>query len=88
MLDVVIKEIIKWLNATIFYPLVDSKEVRLIMYAKEWWNHYGSKYKNKLILLRLITSWRVFIECRRLMCGLKMIIFGVFYISNVKPTYW
>ena len=67
MKEVVNKEIIKWLNVGIIYPISDNFWVSLIqcipMKGEET---IVVNEKNELILIRTVTRWRVCIDYRKL----------------------
>ncbi|KAL4385781.1 hypothetical protein GQ457_15G018480 [Hibiscus cannabinus] len=67
MKDVVRKEIIKWLDAGIIYPISDSEWVSPVQCVpKKGGVTVISNEKNDLIPTRTVTGWRVFMDYRKL----------------------
>ncbi|KAL4335708.1 hypothetical protein GQ457_07G002730 [Hibiscus cannabinus] len=67
MKDVVRKEILKWLDAGIIYPISDSKWVSPVQCVpKKGGITVISNEKNKLIPTRTVTGWRVCMDYRKL----------------------
>lgn len=67
MQEVVKKEIIKWLDAVVVYPIFDSKWVSPAQCVpKKGSMTVVSNEKNELIPLRPVTGWRVCMEYRKL----------------------
>lgn len=67
MQEVVKKEIIKWLDAGVVYPISDSKQVSPVQCVpkKEGMTVVANE-KNELIPLRRVTDWRVCMDYRKL----------------------
>ncbi|XP_047256099.1 uncharacterized protein LOC124888851 [Capsicum annuum] len=64
--EVVKKEIIKWLDAGVVYPILDSKWVSPIQYVpKEGGMTVVVNEKNELTPLKPITGWRVCMDYRK-----------------------
>ncbi|KAK8956680.1 hypothetical protein KSP39_PZI001268 [Platanthera zijinensis] len=67
MKEVVMKEIIKWLDAGIIYPISDSKWVSPVHYVpKKGGMTIVENENNELIPTRTVTSWRICIDYRKL----------------------
>ncbi|KAL4366223.1 hypothetical protein GQ457_05G020980 [Hibiscus cannabinus] len=67
MKDVVRKEILKWLNAGIIYPISDSEWVSPVQCVpKKGGITVISNEKNELIPTRTVTGWRVCMDYRKL----------------------
>ncbi|KAL4366469.1 hypothetical protein GQ457_05G021760 [Hibiscus cannabinus] len=67
MKDVVRKEILKWLDAGIIYPISDSKWVSPVQCVpKKGGITVISNEKNELIPTRTVTGWRVCMDYRKL----------------------
>lgn len=67
MKEVVNKEIIKWLDAGIIYPISDSKWVSLVQCVpKKGGITIVSNDNNELIPTRLVTGWRICTDYRKL----------------------
>ncbi|KAL4342605.1 hypothetical protein GQ457_08G031620 [Hibiscus cannabinus] len=67
MKDVVRKEILKWLNAGIIYPISDSKWVSPVQCVpKKGGITVISNEKNELIPTRTVTGWRVCMDYKKL----------------------
>ncbi|KAL4384526.1 hypothetical protein GQ457_15G014740 [Hibiscus cannabinus] len=67
MKDVVRKEILKWLDAGIIYPISDSKWVSPVQCVpKKGGMTVISNEKNELIPTRTVTEWRVCMDYRKL----------------------
>ncbi|KAL4296944.1 hypothetical protein GQ457_12G014350 [Hibiscus cannabinus] len=67
MKDVVGKEILKWLDACIIYPISDSKWVSPVQCVpKKGGMTVISNEKNELIPTRTVTGWRVCMDYRKL----------------------
>nr|GEV56510.1 reverse transcriptase domain-containing protein [Tanacetum cinerariifolium] len=65
--DVIKKEVIKLLNASMIYPISDSPWVSPIHYVpKKGGMIVVANENNELIPMRLVTGWRVFIDYRKL----------------------
>ena len=67
MKDVVKKEIIKWLDAGIIYPISDSMWVSLVQCVpKKGGITVVANEKNELIPTRAVTGWRICMDYRKL----------------------
>ncbi|KAG8472817.1 hypothetical protein CXB51_034623 [Gossypium anomalum] len=67
MKDVVKKEIIKWLDAGIIYPISDSSWVSMVQcMPKKRGITVIENENNELILTRIVTGWRICIDYRKL----------------------
>lgn len=67
MKEVVRKEIIKWLDVGVIYPIVDSSWVSLVQCVpKKGGMTVVTNEKNELISTRTVTRWRVYMDCRKL----------------------
>ena len=67
MKEVVKKEIIKWLDAGIIYPISDSSWVSLVQCVpKKGCMKMVENAKNELIPTRVVTGWRICMDYRRL----------------------
>ena len=67
MKEVVWKEILKWLDAGVIYPIFDSSWVSPIQVVpKKGGTTVVINEKNELLLTRIITGWRICIDYRRL----------------------
>ncbi|KAL5548294.1 hypothetical protein UlMin_003525 [Ulmus minor] len=67
MKEVVKKEIIKWLDAGIIYPISDSSWVSPVQYVpKKGGMTVVENAKNELIPTRVVTGWRICMDYRRL----------------------
>ncbi|KAL4355532.1 hypothetical protein GQ457_06G015200 [Hibiscus cannabinus] len=67
MKDVVRKEILKWLDAGIIYPISDSEWVSPVQCVpKKGGITVISNEKNELIPTRTVTGWRVCMDYRKL----------------------
>ncbi|KAL4386771.1 hypothetical protein GQ457_09G019970 [Hibiscus cannabinus] len=67
MKDVVRKEILKWLDAGIIYPISDSEWVSPVQCVpKKGGMTVISNEKNELIPTRTVTGWRVCMDYRKL----------------------
>ncbi|KAL4291034.1 hypothetical protein GQ457_14G013820 [Hibiscus cannabinus] len=67
MKDVVRKEILKWLDACIIYPISDSEWVSPVQCVpKKGGITVISNEKNELIPTRIVTGWRVCMDYRKL----------------------
>ncbi|KAA3465743.1 Retrovirus-related Pol polyprotein from transposon 17.6 [Gossypium australe] len=67
MKEVVKKELLKWLDAGILYPISDSERVSLTRcVSKKGRLTFFTNEKNELILTRIIIGWRVCIDYRKL----------------------
>ena len=65
--EVVKKEIIKWFNAGVIYPIVDSSLVCPVQCVpKKGGMTVIPNEKNELISMRLVTGWRVCMDYRKL----------------------
>ncbi|KAL5555324.1 hypothetical protein UlMin_037560 [Ulmus minor] len=67
MKEVVKKEIIKWLDAGIIYPISDSSWVSPVQCVpKKGGMTVVENAKNELIPTRVVTGWRIYMDYRRL----------------------
>ncbi|KAL8155728.1 hypothetical protein AgCh_000943 [Apium graveolens] len=67
MKEVVKKEILKWLDAGIIYPISDSSSVSLVQCVpKKGGINVVANEKNELIPTRTVTGWRVCMDYRKL----------------------
>ena len=67
MKEVVWKEVLKWLDAGVIYPISDSSWVSPIqMVPKKGGTTIVINEKTGLLLSRIVTRWRIFINYRRL----------------------
>lgn len=67
MKDVVNREIIKWLDVCIIYPISDSMWVGLIQYVPKKGGIVVIKNgNNDLIPLKEVTGWRICMDYRKL----------------------
>ncbi|XP_019224281.1 PREDICTED: uncharacterized protein LOC109205970 [Nicotiana attenuata] len=67
MQEVVKKEIIKWLDAGVVYPIADSSWVSPVQCVqKKGGMTVIENEKNELIPMRTVTGWRVFMDYRKL----------------------
>ena len=67
MQEVVKKEIIKWLDAGVIYPIADSSLVCPVQCVpKKGGMTVVPNEKNELILMRLVTGWRVGMDYQKL----------------------
>ncbi|WRX14111.1 Reverse transcriptase domain - like 10 [Theobroma cacao] len=67
MKEVVKKEIIKWLDARIIYPICDSSWVSLVQCVpKKEGMALVANDNNELILTRIVTGWKVCMDYRKL----------------------
>ena len=67
MKEVVRKEVLKWLDAGVIYPIFDSSWVSLVQVVpKKGGTKVVINEKNELLLTRTVTGWRICIDYRRL----------------------
>ena len=65
MKEVVRKEVLKWLNAGVIYPISDSSWVSLIQVVpKKGVNTVIINEKNELLPTKIVTGWRISIDYR------------------------
>ena len=83
MKEVVIKEVLKWLNACFIYAISNSPWVSPIHVVPKKGGFTVIRYeKNELIPIRTVTGWRVCIDYRKLNTATKRII--ILYLSLTK----
>ena len=67
MKEVVWKDVLKWLDAGVIYPISDSSWVSLVQVVpKKVGTTVVINEKNELLLTRTFMGWRICIDCRRL----------------------
>ena len=67
MKEVVRKEVLKWLNAGVIYPISDSSWVRPVQVVpKKEGTMVVVNEKNELLPTRTVTGWRICIDYHRL----------------------
>ena len=67
MKEVVRKEVLKWLDAEVAYPISDSKWVSPVQVVpKKGGMTVVKNEKNELIPTRTVTGWRICIDYRKL----------------------
>ena len=67
MKEVVHKEILKWLDAGVIYPISDSAWVSPIQVVPKKGGTTGMKIENNILLpSRTVTGWRICIDYRKL----------------------
>ena len=67
MKEVVWKEVLKWLDAGVIYPIADSSWVSLIQVVpKKGGTTVVINEKNEFLPTRTVTGWRICIDYRRL----------------------
>ena len=67
MKEVVGKEVLKWLDAGVIYPISNSSWVSLVQVVpKKGGTTVVVNKKNELLLTRTVTRWRICIDYRRL----------------------
>ena len=67
MKEVVRKEVLKWLDARVIYPISDSSGVSHVqVIPKKGGTIVIINEKNELLLTRTVTGWRICIDYRRL----------------------
>ncbi|XP_015073227.1 uncharacterized protein LOC107017570 [Solanum pennellii] len=67
MQEVVKKEIIKWLDDRVIYPIADSMWVCPVQCVpKKWGMTMVPNEKNELVPIRAVTGWRVCIDYQKL----------------------
>ena len=67
MKEVVCKEVLKWLDAGVIYPISDSAWVSLVQVVPKKRGTIVIKKKNDILLpSRTVTGWRIFIFYRKL----------------------
>ena len=72
MQEVVKKEIIKWLDAGVIYPIADSSWVCPVQCVpKKGGMNVVPNEKNELVPMRPVTGWRVCMDCRKLNAWIK-----------------
>ena len=64
MQEVVKKEIIKWLDAGVIYPITWVCPVQCVL--KKWGITVVPNEKNELVPVRLVTGWRVCMDYQKL----------------------
>ena len=67
MKEVVQKEVLKWLDAGVIYPISDNSWVSPVQVVpKKGGTMVVINEKNELLLTRIVTGWRICIDYRRL----------------------
>ena len=67
MKEIVHKEVLKWLDAGVIYPISDSAWVSPIQVVQKNGGTTVIKTKNNILLhSRKVTGWRIFIDYRKL----------------------
>ena len=67
MQEVVKKEIIKWLDAGVIYPIADSRQVcHVWCVTKKGGMIVVPDKRNELLPMRLLTGWRICMDYRKL----------------------
>ena len=67
MKEVVRKEVLKWLDAGVIYPISDSAWVSLVQVVPKKGGTIVIKIENNILLpSRVVTSWRICIDYRKL----------------------
>ena len=76
MKEVVKKEIIKWFDVGVIYPITDSSWVCHVQFVpKKGGMNVVPNEKNELVPMRTVTGWRVCMDYCNLMHGPKKTIF-------------
>ena len=67
MKEVVQKEVLKWLDAGVIYPISDSSWVSLVQVVpKKGGTTVVKNENNELLPTRIVTGWRICNDCRKL----------------------
>ena len=83
MQELVKKEIIKWLDAGVIYPIVDSSWVCVQCVPKKVGMTMVSNEKNDLVPIRLVTGWMVCMDYRKLNAWTKKDNFPMLFMDQM-----
>ena len=80
MKEVVKKEVLKWLDADVIFPISDSKWVSPMQCVpKKGGMTVVPNKNNELIPTRTVTGWRICMDYRKLNAATKKVHFLAFY---------
>ena len=84
MREVVKKEIIKWLDAVVIYPIADSSCVCPIQYVpKKGRMTVVPNEKNEIVPMRPVAGWRVYMDYRKLNVCTKKDHFPIPFMDHI-----
>ena len=87
MKEVVRKEVLKWLDAGVRYPISDSSWVSPVQVVpKKGGTTVVINEKSELLLTRIVTGWRICIDCRRLIKVTRKDHFPLPFIDQMLDT--
>ena len=64
--EVVRKEVLKWLDAGVIYPILDSSWVSLVQVPKNGGTTMIKTENNMMLPAQIVTGWRICIDYRKL----------------------
>lgn len=81
----VVKEILKWLNVGIIYPISDNSWARPIQFvSKKEGMIVIPNHNYEIILVRIVTNWRVCIDYRKLKKPTRKDHFSLPFIDQIN----